>query len=102
MKEMMKDAQAKKAVEALVKKLLGGENIRKIIVKPVDDYAGEPALYVNIHWKRADNLPSIERRSELRDAVRQELANYEDGRFPYISIVSSHWEKEAENERNSA
>src|SRR5579863_6332481 len=90
MDQAARDARAEKAVTAIATKLLGRENIRKIFVKAVDDYAGEPALYVNIHLKRGDELPSIEQRSKLRDALREELGRLEDNRFPYLSIVGSY------------
>ena len=102
MNQEARDAHAEKVIASVVKKFLGRENIRKIVVNAIDDYSGEPSLYVNIHLKRADLLPSIEQRSELRDALRRELAGLEDSRFPYITMVGSYWEAEPTGERKSA
>jgi len=102
MNQVAKDALAEKAIKSAVGKFLGEANVRKIIVDAVDDYSGEPSLYVNIYMRNSDATPSIVQRSELRDALREALAELEDDRFTYITILSSYWEGESNGERKSA
>lgn len=102
MNQADKDARAEKVIKSVINNFLEEDNVRRIVVRAIDDYSGDPSFYVNIHLKRADQLPSIEQRSKLRDALRQELAVLEDNRFPYITIISSYWEAEPNGERKSA
>jgi hypothetical protein len=96
MDQAIKDAEVKQAISAAIERFLGRANIRKIVVNAIDDYSGDPALYINIHLNQADLLPSIEQRSKLRDVVRQELLQRDDDRFPYITILSTSWGPEGE------
>ncbi len=102
MNQAAKNALAEKAIKSVVEKFLGRDNVRKIIVKAVDDYSGEPSRYVYIHLNSADSAPSIEQRSELRDALQEELARLDDDRFTYITILGSYWERESNGARKSA
>ena len=102
MSQPARDVTAEKAISSVVEKFLGPGNVRKIVVSALDDYSGDPSLYVNIHLRSADFMPSVEQRLRLGDAVRQELAELEDSRFPYITILGSRWEGDPARERKSA
>ena len=102
MNQADRDALAEKTITSVVNTFLGADRIRKIYVNAVENSSGEPALYINIHLNRSDSSPDIKKRSELQEAINQALEHVDENRFPYLSIISSHWRANGNEERKTA
>jgi hypothetical protein len=86
MVQKQKEKVAKDALMAIVSKWFDRAALDKINVHSEDDYAGDPALFVNVRLKSSkDRLPP-DKAVDLRIAMRNALQQIGDDRFPYVTF----------------
>ena len=86
MVQKRKEEAAKDALVAIVSKWFDPAALDKVNVHSEDDYAGDPALFVNVRLKASkDRLPP-DKSVDLRIAMRNALQHIGDDRFPYVTF----------------
>jgi len=97
-----RDQKAEAVVKSTIVRLLGGDSIDRIEVRPVEDQAGEPGLAVTIFLLKAPRNPMPG--SLLLDAIAAAataLREIDDLRFPYVTFLAPEYEA-AEDTRPTA
>ena len=86
------DRRAESVIRKAVTKLFG-DSVDRIVVGPIEDQNGEPALFVTIYMRGPqDRMPS----SQLLDTIAEAataLREIEDYRFPYVTFLAPEPER---------
>jgi hypothetical protein len=87
MQETRRDRAAEEVVESAIRNMFG-DAVDRIVVGQTEDPYGEPALFVTIYMKAAQERMSG---SQLLDAITEAstaLREIEDYRFPYVTFLA--------------
>lgn len=79
-----RDAEAKAAIEAVVRKELAGTPLERIIVTPRESHSGEPALYVLVVVASEHDVPGEREQNQLVIKMVDALDRIEEPRFPFL------------------
>jgi len=79
-----RDAEAKAAIEAVVRKELAGTPLERIIVTPRENHSGEPALYVLVVVASEQAVPTEPEQNRLVAKMVEALEHIDEPRFPYL------------------
>jgi hypothetical protein len=96
-----RDEDAAQAIATAARRRLGDAAIHSLRVFPEEDHVGEPALSVLIDLTDQRFRPSGADFIALVKAMRDELQDVDDTRFPYVSI-SAPGDEQAEDTRGAA
>jgi hypothetical protein len=101
MSQLAKEQEAETVVRSAILHLFEEHAIDRIEVRPGEDHAGEPALFVTIFLKAArQRMPG----SRLLDTIAEiatALRGIDDFRFPYVTFLAPEYES-AEDSRPAA
>ena len=92
MSQSARDQEAEGAVRTAVLRLFGEKAIDHIEVRPAEDHAGEPALFVTIFLKAARQRMPGSRLLDTIAEVATALREIDDVRFPYVTFLAPECE----------
>lgn len=80
----MTEAEIRKVANEVLRETLGAHGFEQADVRPVPDFAGEPALYVTAHFKPQAGVTNGEASTRALSSLRRRLLDAGEERFPYI------------------
>jgi hypothetical protein len=92
MPQSERDLKVEAVVRSAIAHLFGEDSIDHIEVRPAEDYAGEPALFVTIFLKAARQRMSGSRLLDTIAEVATALRGIDDFRFPYVTFLAPEYE----------
>jgi hypothetical protein len=101
MSQPRSDEQAEVTIKAAILGLFEDTTIENIEVRPGEDHAGEPALFVTVYLKAAQRRMSGSVLLDTIAAAATALREIDDYRFPYVTFLAPEDER-AEDTRPAA
>jgi hypothetical protein len=101
MSQTRRDKEAETAVKSAIVGIFDDVAIDNVDVRPGENDAGEPALFVTIYLKAAQARMSGSRLLDTIAAAATALREIDDDRFPYVTFLAPE-DESAEDTRPAA
>lgn len=72
------------AIKAILKNRLGPFGFTRARISAGENHAGEPALFIDAHYKLSETPVDSAVTADTRSELRQELLAFGEDRFPYL------------------
>lgn len=72
------------AIRSILKNRLGSFGFTRATINAGENHAGEPALFIDAHYKLSETPVDSAVTAETRSELRQELLSLGEDRFPYL------------------
>ena len=86
MQNAVKTEDAERAIKTTLRGLIDESVVVHVSVTPGDDATGEPSLFVTVHLRAGRDRPSAAKSIDMIKAMRNELFDIGDERFPHLSF----------------
>jgi len=97
-----RNRETERAIKATIERCMEKSAVDKVSVYSAEDHTGEPALFVTVRLKAGRRRPSGAKSIDLLKALRDELQDVGDDRFPYLTFSAPGDELAEPNERKTA